>query len=141
MYILGDYRKLLMAIIYKFIVQLSLMLILIRSLNNAVPLAIIAGYLFVSLILFINVGRKITLPALKSFIFKLSAISIISMVLLLIHIYTIEFYIEFSNLQIFIWSVPLLVISLMFFVFFVRRNGLDNGLIDKIIGKLWKKSI
>lgn len=139
MYILGDYRKLLIGMTLKFVVQMCFMLVLIRVLHHAIPIAIIASFLFISVLLYYYVGKSIILPGIRSFILRIIAISLISSALLFIHTLTINMYIGLSNFKLLLFSLPFIFISAIVVFIFLERNGIEIGVIQKIKGMLHKQ--
>jgi putative peptidoglycan lipid II flippase len=125
MYILGEYRKLLLGIILKFIVQMGIMLGLIGSFHHAIPTAIAVSFLFISVLLYFYVSRRLALPQLGKFIMGITGISVLSSILLWIHTITLPLYIELSNLKLFLFSVPFIFISGIIVLIFLKRNGVE----------------
>jgi len=58
MYIEEEYKKLFLVIIVKFIIEITLMILLITQTSNAIPIALVSGKFFVSTVLFILLNRK-----------------------------------------------------------------------------------
>jgi hypothetical protein len=139
MYILGEYKKLLLAVFLKFVIQVSIMAAFITMTKNTIPFAIVAGFMFISVLLFVYVRRSINLTSIRRFIGMLVIISIVSTGLLLLHSFTINFYIEKTNLQVFLLYVPLIIISAVVFMIFLRKNGLNPGFVKKIKSLFWKR--
>ena len=140
MYILGEYKRLLYGVFFKFLVQVSIMIAFISLAANSIPFAIVAGYLFLSLMLFINVARMVKLPSIRFFIARLLIVSLSSVVLLIIHEFTIDLYIERSNLQILLFSLPVIAASLTVIIVFLDRNGIDPGFIIRLKSLFWKRT-
>jgi len=132
MYILGEYRKLLLAVFLKFVIQVSLMVAFITLAENAIPFAIVAGFMFISILLFVYTGKRLKLSSLSRFIGRLLIISVVSTALLLLHNYTINLYIDKTNFQILLLYTPLILLSVLVFIIFLHKNGLDPGFIKKI---------
>ncbi len=141
MYILGEYKKLLLSVIFRFIVQMSFMAGLITLFRHAIPTAFALSYLAVTVLLFYIVSKIIRLPGIKRFIFRIVIISCISTALLLFHSYTLPLYIEYSNLKIFLLSLPLIVVATIVFIEALRRNGIEIAVLNKIFGRLWQRKI
>ncbi len=124
MYILGEYKKLLLAVFLKFTVQVLIMLVFIKTFDHTIPVALLTAYLCLAVILFYFTGRRVTLPPLRFFMLRLFTISGISVILLTIHSYTIDLYINLPNSLIFLASLPFFIISGIAFFWFLRRNGI-----------------
>lgn len=140
MYILGEYKKLLLAVFLKFVIQVSIMAAFITMTKNTIPFAIVAGFMFISVLLFVYVRRSINLASIRSFIGMLVIISIVSTGLLLLHSFTINFYIEKTNLQVFLLYVPIIIISAVVFMIFLRKNGMNPGFGKKIKSLFWERT-
>lgn len=132
MYILGEYKKLLVSIILKFCVQMGLMILLITSLNHAIPFAITAGFLFISILLYWFVGKSIRLPELRGFILKIIAVSLISTLLLALHSWSLPLYIGQGNLILLLISLPFIFISIIIVLWFLKRNGVEIKYLERI---------
>jgi putative peptidoglycan lipid II flippase len=139
MYILGEYKKLLLVVLLKFIIQVTIMVTFIAIAKNTIPYAIVAGFMFSSILLFVFVGISIKLPSLGQFIVKILVVSCISTMVLLLHLYTISYYLEKSNFQILLWSMPLIIGSVIIFLVFLSKNGIDLEFIKRIKIFLWKR--
>ena len=140
MYILGEYKKLLLAVFLKFVIQVSIMAAFITMTKNTIPFAIVAGFMFISVLLFVYVRRSINLNSIRRFIGMLVIISIVSTGLLLLHSFTINLYIEKTNLQVFLLYVPLIIISAVVFIIFLSKNGMNPGFAKKIKSLFWKRT-
>lgn len=139
MYILGEYKKLLLAVFLKFVIQVSIMAVFITMAKNTIPFAIVTGFMFISILLFVYLGRSTFLPSLRRFIWTLVIISVVSTGLLLLHFYTIDLYLGKTNFQVFLLYLPLIIISAAIFLIFLHRNGISPAFMKKIELLFWKR--
>ncbi|OFX23718.1 MAG: hypothetical protein A2041_09595 [Bacteroidetes bacterium GWA2_31_9b] len=131
MYIVGEYKKLFWAVVFKFIIQLLIMVSFITLFYQAIPVAILAGNIFIAILLFYYVGNKTQLPSIGFFIGRLIFISGISLLLLFIHTYTLPLYINKSTFQIILIFTPFMILSFIIFYFFLRKRGLLPDIITR----------
>ncbi|MBE0673089.1 MAG: hypothetical protein IH591_00360 [Bacteroidales bacterium] len=139
MYILGEYRKLLLAITIKVVAQISVMVAFINLAGHAIPFAIVAGFMIVALLLYIFMKKHVALPSIMSFVARLGIISLASTALLMVHSYTIDHYIGKSNTTIFLLSLPLMLIASAAILYFMHRNHITPAFITKIRNRIWTK--
>ena len=132
MYILGEYNRLLFVVFMKLAVQVAIMVCFINLFENAIPFAIISGFIFSSFLLFFYAGRILKNVSIWYFIIRLAVVTVSSLLLLALHNYIIDFYIGLSNLRILIYSLPLIIFSVIIFVLFLEKNGIETGLIKRI---------
>jgi putative peptidoglycan lipid II flippase len=132
MYILGEYKKLLLAVILKFLIQMGIMIGLIGSFRHAIPTAIALSFLFISVLLYFYVSRSIGLPKIGRFIFRIIVISIFSSVLLWVHSETLPLYIGLSSLKLFLFSLPFILISGLIIAGFLKRNGVEIEFLKRL---------
>ena len=138
MYILGEYRKLLISVILKFVVQMATMIGLISVMTHAIPFAIAVSFIFISILLYSFVSIGVNLPGIKKFILRIIFISVVSAGLLFLHTYTLPLYIDQSNLVLLLLSLPFIFISAIVILIFLRKNGVEIAFLNKITRKLWK---
>lgn len=141
MYILGEYGKLSKVIFLKMIFQIFFMIFLVNVIKDAIPLSIIAGFIVASLLIFAVTNFCFKFHTFRYFITRLVIITALSLIILLIHKSTIDYYISLSNTEIFLYSLPLITASALFFMFFLQKIGVETGIIKKIKSLPWKAII
>ena len=139
MYILEEYRRLLLSIFLKFMVHFLLMISLVRFSGYIIPVAAVTGYIFLSIWLYRIIGGKIGLPGIKRFVLKLFAMTIVSAAILRGHLLIFDYLIEKSNRELFMAALPLSVLAGFVFIIYAGRSGLVPGLGGQIISKIWKR--
>ena len=139
MYILGEYRRLLLAVFLKFLIQAGLMVSFVTLAGNAIPLALVTGLVFTALLLYVWVGRKTKLPSPGYFAARLLIVSAISAVFVIIHSITIGLYIDRSNGEILVWSLPAIILSGIVTLIFMSRNGIEPAFVTRIRSSVWKR--
>ena len=123
MYILGEYRKLLLASFIKVSVQIIIMFFFISSFKETIPFAILSGNLVVTMILFYILHRKIGLAKWDWFLLRIIIITIVSLLMYKFHVATLHYYILRSNFQIFLVYFPLiLLISAVIIIYLIRTR-------------------
>ena len=139
MYILGEYRRLLLAVFLKFLIQAGLMVSFVTLAGNAIPLALVTGLVFTALLLYVWVGRKTKLPSPGYFAARLLIVSAISAAFVIIHSITIGLYIDRSNGEILVWSLPAIILSGIVTLIFMSRNGIEPAFVTRIRSSVWKR--
>lgn len=140
MYILGEYRRLLYTVIARFALQVGVMVAFISGARHAIPFAITVAFMASSLILYYIVQQRIKLPSLASFARPVIIASIGSAGLLWLHLRTIGLYIGMSNSGVLLVFLPLLLLSALIVLIFLRRNNLEPPFLRKINFAPWKKA-
>lgn len=139
LYIFGEYRHLLIATIFKFLVQLVIMTAFINNIKQAIPLAILFGHLTIAFLLLYYTKKHISLPGIGYLFQRLLFVSISSYLALGLHYYLLDLYILKSNLQILAIYSPIILLSTILFVYFLRRSGIRIPFIEKLFEK-WQKT-
>ncbi len=132
MYILGEYNKLLIATILKFVVQFIVMIVFIRSVSHSIPIAILAGNLFICFYLLLLAKKKIELPSHTFLIVRLLAATIFSFVMLQVHIMLLPLYIERSTFFILLLYSPLMIIGAVVMFLYMKKLGLTDAVLKKL---------
>lgn len=132
MYILGKYKSLLLANFSTLLLQASLMTLFIRSFSNTIPMALLAGNLFIVLLLFGYVKREIKIISWLSFLVRILVITVSSIFMYYVHSKTISYYINKSNLEICLIYLPVIIILSLAIYFVMTKTRFGYSLLEKI---------
>jgi putative peptidoglycan lipid II flippase len=131
MYILGEYRKLLIVIIFRVIVNIILMVFFINIFTNTIPAAAVTGFVLMSATLYLILMKKIELPGFGRFVIISLSATILSIGIIYLHSFTLSYYIGFS--------LPLFIATGASLIVFLQRHNMEPGIIKKIRRFFWKK--
>ena len=132
MYILGEYNKLLIATILKFLVQFAVMISFVTSISHTIPVAILASNLFICFFLVMYTKKHVSLPPYSFLIIRLLAATLFSFVMLKLHIILLPFYIHLNTFEITLLYLPLLLASAVLLFFYMKKLGLIQPLLKKM---------
>lgn len=138
MYIVGEYRRLLLTVLLKVCVQAGLMVSLIRAGSQTIPFAIVTGFVITAFLLWLLMRRHISLPQPGRFVIMVAAAALMAAALMLLHSHTIHLYIGRSNTAILLMSLPLMLAAAVITLIFLVKNGVRLPLPGKIADRLWK---
>jgi putative peptidoglycan lipid II flippase len=138
MYILGDYKHLLVAGFLRVILQLSIMMVFVKVVTNAIPFAILSGNVFIALLLYYFVGIKLKINNWIKFPAQVFIVIISSLIMYKIHSITLQYYLYESTSRIIIIYTPFILITFLIIGFWTFRSA-NGKLILEIIHKYVKK--
>jgi len=124
MYILGEYRKLLMASFVRLILQVSIMIAFISNFSNTIPFAILAGNLFIAVLLYYLVGKKLEIKNWYKFPVQIFIISIVSLLMYRVHTLTLHYYVDKTTIQIMLIYLPIIfVVAALLLLYLIKTPG------------------
>lgn len=133
MYVVGKFRQLFYFILAKFIVELTLMVFLVKTIPHAIPIALTAGKFFLSIALFSFLELKF--PGIfnkKRFWIIYISLFIFSVFILFVNRQLLPIIIDKTTFEIILWYIPVLIILGLLFLYYIHYLGYLQLVIQKI---------
>lgn len=133
MYIVSRYKQLLYFVVFKFLVELLLMISLIKVLPNAIPVALTVGKFFFSIILFWYLTKEFPNIFNKTrFWIIYLAVVIFSLVILYWNQSLLPLLIYKSTIQIVLLYIPLFLLFGIISIFYLNKLGYLQSIFKKL---------
>jgi len=134
MYIETEYRKLFYVILAKFIIEASIMIGFVQLSSYSIPIALVIGKFFVSIVLFwILIRKHKNIFNVWAFIKIYAILLILSSGVIIFNIYALPYILSLSKLELLSIYSPLIIISILMLLFLVKkRYGVE---VNKLFSK------
>ena len=129
MYIEGEYKKLFYIVLFKFILEVSIMVIFIKLTSLAIPIALVAGKVFfsITMLYFLNNKNNAILNTSVFYKFMIAAI-LLSILLIIVNLQLLPLINNKSFWEIFLWYLPFIIITLIVtYKFVIKRIPKRSG--------------
>jgi peptidoglycan biosynthesis protein MviN/MurJ (putative lipid II flippase) len=125
MYIEEEYNKLFRAIVFNFVVESGLMILLIQFTTMAIPIALTVGKFFLSGVLFYHLNKKKpNMLNARAFIRLYITLILSTLFILIVNTYLINYLKFLPTWQVIAWYVPIGIISILLIAYIGIRNNI-----------------